>query len=1126
MMQEPGDTSITVVEPHVETYAESNLNEKNIGTQYIYTTEGQLIPANDQASTMDLSSQTYSTTHVTEAQNIHIQQVDYQYEQQYGDDNAQQVVNQTEYVSNSTTYVMEPATYAPETNQEKAITEQQTYSSETTTYTYFTATSNEGETNYASSPTPPSGALSADPLNNSEKEADKIDNGVTQHKVAEEQKEPATESVSIILERELESNPAVEIENADNIEQIDETAVNQEIEESEMVEETIEEMETVDTTGSSKEDVGDVNSSQEIGEIVAETGVSAPRPRGRKPKSDIPLHILGRDVNKPVENFVNGKTLKPRLGVKVPYRNLTSQIVSKAEIEKEIIERGKKKQDEKKDISFSRQLTSRLTQKIAPDKKNSKAKSSRKADSSSTKVSDDEEMEVDSNGNENSEKKASVAIDNDSDLLAILEGDGDSEEISTLNPQNKESTPSDETNLKNLEREIALQQLQDLPYLSPKTKYVKSNKHKMYSKERVSSTSEGKVSSSTDKLVPSTKPQGPKNPIKANALKFDEPQIKVNVALKTYSRKRKSSEGVPDSTPSPSKKTHVPSTEVKVETAGAASKSPAYVTKSSRVIKKKVIWDPDETMAPRAKTAAIKTDSPSPLKIPQKTTYPKNEFKSADLPRKSAADVKSKPEKKVDDKLSPRKLDNADKKHSPETSKLASKQKKPKSMSEVDKLLGDEGAIKMLYDLKKNPIEEKRRKTVMDVDKTLKDLAKKANQIKSDLVNTTSSETPKSLRKKEAGISPGSSSKSTPAPTLLHLGITRQKSKDSARSSPPPSPGFSFTNETSYLVRRRSSSSISSGEDTSGSLDFDGSEDDSAESDYVDRLSKKIPVSTTTDPLKIKRPKRTQEKEKAQKRAENRIGQFNTFTIKKINKSIIIDLHSESSNSYYFTSELLSELTTALNKISTEKDCNVVLIKSSKESIFSEGLDYRSLISDKEGRRQSNAKELAVLVKDFLSTLLKFPKVLVAGIQGQCSGLAVTMLPLFDIVIASDDATFNTSYAILGSVAEAGFLLTVPYVASYGLAGELLYASQTLTADEACRRGLISRLCWPEKYQDTLNSTVAAVAQGSKQSLEANKRLLRSSLAESSKKALDSMEAELVEHWTSSECQTNFANIE
>lgn len=35
------------------------------------------------------------------------------------------------------------------------------------------------------------------------------------------------------------------------------------------------------------------------------------------------------------------------------------------------------------------------------------------------------------------------------------------------------TTPTDETSLKNLEREIALQQLQDLPYLSPTNRFVR-----------------------------------------------------------------------------------------------------------------------------------------------------------------------------------------------------------------------------------------------------------------------------------------------------------------------------------------------------------------------------------------------------------------------------------------------------------------------------------------------------------------------------------------------------------------------------------------------------------------------------------------------------------------------------
>lgn len=58
---------------------------------------------------------------------------------------------------------------------------------------------------------------------------------------------------------------------------------------------------------------------------------------------------------------------------------------------------------------------------------------------------------------------------------------------------------------------------------------------------------------------------------------------------------------------------------------------------------------------------------------------------------------------------------------------------------------------------------------------------------------------------------------------------------------------------------------------------------------------------------------------------------------------------------------------------------------------------------------------------------------LIACIQGDCMGLGVTMLPLFDLVIASDSATFATPYSSLGCIGEAAFLLGYPNLVSQGL---------------------------------------------------------------------------------------------
>uniref|UniRef100_A0AAR5PPL4 Uncharacterized protein n=1 Tax=Dendroctonus ponderosae TaxID=77166 RepID=A0AAR5PPL4_DENPD len=1057
-MQASEESALTVVEPNGDSYADANLNEKNLGTKYIYTTEGQLIPADEDhnTSTMDLNAQ-----------------------------DADGQMSDEHQPDGSSTPVKGDST-APGLQTPHQLNEQEAA---------------EGQTEPQ---------VTVEPVSDKSSE-----NSQPNLEVSDAKEEPSAMDEDETHIQSLKSNPAIEVQLDESVDED-----KPKIDDSDSFQTSGEEIITLEHKIEDEE--------IEILEEIAVTKVKeeeatvsekpSPRPRGRKLKTDIPLHILGHDVNKPMDNILNGKSPKPsvlRVGVRVPYRNLTSQIVSKKEIEEEILERGKKKRTEKKDATFAQQLTSRLAKRIV--EADESAKTSKIAKTQEEPVSQESDLEVDKNAS-GPEPKAS--LDN-IDLLAILEGDGDPDPTTIVSEkvQDKETTLTDETNLKNLEREIALQQLHDLPFLTPKPKLLKGSKFKVYSKGSLTGQKTAELPS-TEKPASVTKLQSVKNNISMSRLEVNKP-VKTNTALKTYSRKRKSTENAVQAV-APTKKPNV-AIPVEVEPK-SATPSPAadaaYVTKSSRVI-----WDPDEASS-KAKVQGSKVEAtpPKTLQSP-KAVQPKNENKSAE-PAKKAAEIKAKPDKKAEEKRLVKRASIVEKKVSPSPKQL---QKVKKPRTEVDKLLGDEGAIKMLYDLKnsENSGEERRKKTVFSVEKTFKDLAKKANQIKTDLVNTSASETPKVLRRKD-GFPSSANQKSAlaaAAPTVATPGpISRQKSKDSARSSPPASPSFPYPNEVSYLIRRRSSSSISStAEDTGESVDLDVSEDDDDEVDASE--PKKKPVAPLSDPLEVKLAKKSPELAKAQKRLENRMGTYNTFTLKKINNSVTIELYT-TDKPFYFTSELLGELTAALGKISEENDCQVVLIKSSSAKVFSRGIDYKFLVSDKENIRLQKAKELASQVKAFLHCLMGFPKVLVAGIQGECAGVAVTILPLFDIVIASDDAQFSTSYSALGCVAEGAFLLTVPHVSSYGLAGELLLASQKLTADEAYRRGLISKLCWPEKYQDTVKATVAAVAQGSIQSLEATKKNLRLNVRAGFEQSIDSMELELIEHWISGECQTNFSNLD
>ena len=62
---------------------------------------------------------------------------------------------------------------------------------------------------------------------------------------------------------------------------------------------------------------------------------------------------------------------------------------------------------------------------------------------------------------------------------------------------------------------------------------------------------------------------------------------------------------------------------------------------------------------------------------------------------------------------------------------------------------------------------------------------------------------------------------------------------------------------------------------------------------------------------------------------------------------------------------------------------------------------------------------------EFLRALLTFPKPVVAAVNGQAVGFGVGILPLCDIVYASDKAMFYTPYTQLGQVPEAGLSCTL-----------------------------------------------------------------------------------------------------
>ncbi|KAG7205382.1 hypothetical protein KM043_007377 [Ampulex compressa] len=180
------------------------------------------------------------------------------------------------------------------------------------------------------------------------------------------------------------------------------------------------------------------------------------------------------------------------------------------------------------------------------------------------------------------------------------------------------------------------------------------------------------------------------------------------------------------------------------------------------------------------------------------------------------------------------------------------------------------------------------------------------------------------------------------------------------------------------------------------------------------------------------------------------------------------------------TLQLMQEFRETLSILKKDDECRVVLLTSTGTS-FCEGLELSMLLHANKDERRIRAEEMADSVKDFIKTLASFNKPIVAGVQGAAVGLGVTMLPLFDLVIASDKATFNTPYGKLGQIAEGAAVFTLSQILGSAITSELLLGGRTLTASEALRAGLVTRVLWPDRFQVELLPTLRAMSEQSSQ---------------------------------------------
>ncbi|XP_077420788.1 chromodomain Y-like protein 2 [Vanacampus margaritifer] len=219
---------------------------------------------------------------------------------------------------------------------------------------------------------------------------------------------------------------------------------------------------------------------------------------------------------------------------------------------------------------------------------------------------------------------------------------------------------------------------------------------------------------------------------------------------------------------------------------------------------------------------------------------------------------------------------------------------------------------------------------------------------------------------------------------------------------------------------------------------------------------------------------------------------FRDIVVRKEDGFTHVLLSSQTTDNNALTPEIMKEVCRALGNAAA--DDSKLLLLSSVGTIFCSGIEPSYLIGRLSTDRRKESSRIADAVRDFVLAFIRFKKPIVVAINGPALGLGAFILPLCDVVWASERAWFQTPCAALHLTPSGCSSYTFPQILGVALANEMLFCGRKLTAQEACNRGLVSQVFWPTTFNQEVMLRVKEMASCNAAVLEESKCLVRSIL--------------------------------
>lgn len=179
--------------------------------------------------------------------------------------------------------------------------------------------------------------------------------------------------------------------------------------------------------------------------------------------------------------------------------------------------------------------------------------------------------------------------------------------------------------------------------------------------------------------------------------------------------------------------------------------------------------------------------------------------------------------------------------------------------------------------------------------------------------------------------------------------------------------------------------------------------------------------------------------------------------------------------------QLIDELDAAFDLAEADEDVRVVVMAANGRH-FCAGHDLKALVGDVEPDKWRLMRDTPegkfhhekTMYFDRCLRIRDFPKPTIAAVHGKCIAAGVMLACMCDLIVASDDASFqNPVLRMTGAAVE---ILIEPWEMPPRKAKEFLLTAQTISAADAERLGMVNRVVPRAELSATVEEMAEAIA--------------------------------------------------